>query len=276
MADEATLKASSDQTEGAAEAADLLVARNPSIANIDAAIAAWRAAFAADEALDGLTERDACRLADAYVHLAAALRRSAGDVADEIRALETKAAEAYLRCADRHLAGDPQHKPPIKADPAAAAKALRKRSQVLVGQADDAADDCEMGDAYYAAAVALREAARAEPNATDSISDLKHAAELFRKAGACFEKCGDGVADDDPLHAHGAYHKAVLAYAEAERAEGVIEGYYAPNEPAEDSPDNPRTQHGKAAKRKKDDAKHRGDAGAKEGTARKKYLESGG
>jgi hypothetical protein len=275
MPDVAQLKKDCDRDENNADRASFRADTNPGPANFNAEVKAWRTAVKSAEDLNGFTDKDWCRLAYAYEKLAKALRRQVG-VNDQVQALEAKAADAYRKCAIQHLAGAPGAKPRVPADPTRAAEAFRKCSQALRRRAEGLTDSCEMGDEYYAAAEVLLAAAAADPSAADAIDDIGHAAALFRQAAECYERCGDAAMGSDPLHAHEAYHKAVVSYGDAERCEGEVEGYYKKREPPEDPPrpgHGPATAHGRAEKRRKEDAEHRRDAARREQEAREEYLE---
>jgi hypothetical protein len=265
MADEATLKADATAAEQAAAAAT----------DVNDAVAKGQTAVDINERLNGLTQRDWCRLAAAYQALAERLsRRDTGNDRDNARSFLEKAAEAYRKCGIQKRDGDTTTTPPVPKNPGEAAKAFRKESAAHLAEAAILDQQCEQGDTYREAAEALLRAAAAEPDPTEAVSELKHAAELFRKAAACYKNCGDFAIDDDPLDAHGSYHKEVEAYGAAERTEGVIEAYYKKREPA-DTPGiggGPTTQHGKARKRKEEDARHRKEAGRREKAAKEKYL----
>jgi hypothetical protein len=275
MADETTLKADATAAEQAASDAAAQAAKPTATPqDVNDAVAKAQTAVDINERLNGLTRRDWCRLAAAYQALAASLsRRNNGNDRDNARSFLEKAAEAYRKCGIQKRDGDATTTPPVPKNPGDAAKAFRKESSAHRAEAVILDQQCEQGDAYREAAEALLRAAAAEPDPTDAVSDLKRAAELFRQAAACYKNCGDFVVGDDPLDAHGSYHKEVEAYGAAERTEGMIEAYYKKREPA-DTPGTtgPTTQHGKARKRKEKDARDRKQAGEREKAARAQYL----
>lgn len=154
------------------------------------------------------------------------------------------------------------------------AELLHKASDALKKQADSWEDPCEIAQGYLAAGEALLGAAAAETDPVARITDLKNAAKLFETAAEFYKRCGDDAIDDDPLHAREAFHREIGAHRMAESCEGQIEEYYTPREPVETGGIfGPATQHGKAAKRKQEDAEKRKKAEGREEEAQKKYLE---
>jgi hypothetical protein len=245
--------------------------------------------------LDALGAIDKCRLADAYMLLATALRALAHTEAlpanaekdiTEATDLEQKAAENYRLCAMEHFGktNDPTLSAGDKAAEAIKAeKAFRKAAKVnqqlgdfFKGLAEQQRLDwCTAGEAYFRAAEMMRAAAKAEGDPGIRLGYIREADDLYEKAAECFKKCGDAaMAKGNFGPAADAYHKEAMSHDRDEEGEARIFAKYKGKTLTEDDPRRENAKEAENAKRRRDDAKKKkGEAEEREKRAREKFLE---